>query len=566
MNMMFADMTNTLPNLIHQDTLGTGNEFTGFSRGEGLGFEAKLAQVVKKLETSNGESMGQAEKFGKAEKKNGTKFLSDLEKSLLKISNGDLNNITMDLQGLDALKALLVKAGFDPDQVSDIIGQLKEKAGEKDLQMDEVMDSLSELLADGLESIEPEEVVLETSALPFIIGLLDDLGVPKDLASSIVNKADLGQEGISLNILVQELKQLDAQHTKAGTGLGMNKGSESFTKVMELLNMTGADNTGNEKISLKDLISAFDAHIKAQSADGSKSQNPASTNVDMSAKQSVGELAGKWFESFTIAGDTTNVNVFSYQQVKNQFENELMIPGKGKNMKTGLFSDAPPVSEKGAAAFLKEIEAVFSKHTGKDAAEQNQNRFTNIPDREPKTKGMKIGDFFQDTAPQGKNDISDHSLNGVKTKTTERALPSYVTHQVNKGIIRAINQGETSLKLQLKPAELGRLTLTIDNVGNSIKVSIITENQAAKDMLASNVNELKSALSTAGISLDSFDVDMSSDFKQSMANAGNQAGNFSRKNSGKGKEEFNGVDLETGGEPGNESDGTLLEGSYHFVA
>jgi flagellar hook-length control protein FliK len=73
--------------------------------------------------------------------------------------------------------------------------------------------------------------------------------------------------------------------------------------------------------------------------------------------------------------------------------------------------------------------------------------------------------------------------------------------------------------MQLKPPELGKVFMSIDHKGSSIKVSVITEHQSAKDILAANVNEIKTMLSSSGINLESFEVDMSSDFQQSMADA-----------------------------------------------
>jgi len=136
---------------------------------------------------------------------------------------------------------------------------------------------------------------------------------------------------------------------------------------------------------------------------------------------------------------------------------------------------------------------------------------------------------------------------------------------VSRSIVRAINQGETTLKIQLKPAELGRLQLTINNVGNSMKVSIIAENPAAKDILTANVNELKTVLASAGISLDKFDVDMDGDFKQSYTNAKNESGNSKQKNRNE-KNLFDSINQEGINGSGENLASEIQDGSYHFVA
>ncbi|MDM8537944.1 flagellar hook-length control protein FliK, partial [Desulfobacterales bacterium HSG17] len=66
-------------------------------------------------------------------------------------------------------------------------------------------------------------------------------------------------------------------------------------------------------------------------------------------------------------------------------------------------------------------------------------------------------------------------------------------------------------------------------------VNIMTENSAAREMLASNVNELRTVLSNSGVNLERFDVDMNSNFRQSMADARNQADNSNKQNKNREK-------------------------------
>ena len=96
-----------------------------------------------------------------------------------------------------------------------------------------------------------------------------------------------------------------------------------------------------------------------------------------------------------------------------------------------------------------------------------------------------------------------------------------------------------------------------------MKVSVITEHQAAKDILTANVNEIKTMLSSSGISLERFEVDMSSDFRQSMADARSQDQPSGRQASGnsQGTESEESSDSLTGSSAGVQDSGTL-----HLVA
>jgi len=571
--MNFADMNSVITNLTQPDHAGFGSRSEGMIREKGQEFASKLDSEIQKMDA---QAAGQNQntkivKIGTpkianegSSQKNGLKFLSDLENVILKLSGGDLNTVSINQEGLDVLKKLLVKAGFDPEEVSGMIDRLKEKAGEEGLELGEVMDNLSLLETDTQEAGLPEDVLLETSALPFIVSLLDKFGFPRDLTGTIMEKADKGREGISLDVVVEELKAISSQYGSAGLSQEIKADAGSVYKVLGQLNMAVPENTGAEKVSLKDLLSAFDTFIKSQVQARESVKNTAGQGIDNTITESAGSLVDKLFESFTGLGEKNNTPEFSFQQVKDQFKNELMIPDKGKKVKPGLFSQNQSNSAASPDTFLKELETVFSKPGAQGSRGDAEGR--SDFQRETKTEHLKNVDIHHSAASLGKNDVGENMLNGLRAKSPERALPSYVTQQVNKSIIRAINQGESSLTLQLKPAALGRLTLTIDNTGNSLKVSIITENHAAKEMLASNVSELKTALSSAGISLDSFDVDMSSNFKQSMADTRNPARSFNRKNGRNGHADSDGEDLEVednfAGIPGR----MPMDGAYHFVA
>ncbi|MGD9686228.1 MAG: flagellar hook-length control protein FliK, partial [Desulfobacter sp.] len=153
------------------------------------------------------------------------------------------------------------------------------------------------------------------------------------------------------------------------------------------------------------------------------------------------------------------------------------------------------------------------------------------------------------------------------TQRTEQAfstLPDFVTRQVGKSIVRSINTGDDTIRMQLKPPELGRIYMSIDHNGNGIKISVITEHQSAKDILAANVNEIKTMLSSSGISLESFEVDMSSDFQQSMADARAQGQSGGKKQTKRGS----GDDAqEEAADHLTEHTATINNsGSLHFVA
>jgi flagellar hook-length control protein FliK len=433
---------------------------------------------------------------------------------------------------------------------------------------------LSGLVVEVEEEAHTDSLLLETSALPFLATLLNDLGLPKDVRADIINKADQGEKGISLDLVMEELRQIQNRLEASGQSLQIQNPEGGFERMLSQLNMPVETVKGAE-VTLNDILAAFESYkMKKQGAGEMQTATGIRTDLvkDLTqfseaagpgANQSMEALVSRFFESLSLA-DETAAPSFSFNQIKDQFATDLMIPAKGKNdKKVGLFAQKAEAGDIKPAALFKAIESVLSKNSDAMADPGKKGDKASFAN-ELKSEIKKGEALFQGTLETKTN--VDGLAAGLKAKSAQRPLPAYVTQQVGRGIVRAMNQGETSLKLTLKPAELGRLSMTIDNLGSSIKVTIVTENQAARDMLASNVNELKSALSSAGISLDSFDVDMNSDFRQSMANAGNQAGQFGSKNSNKGNSTFAAEGTGGSDEMPLDSEGLTEDGSYHFVA
>ncbi len=100
-----------------------------------------------------------------------------------------------------------------------------------------------------------------------------------------------------------------------------------------------------------------------------------------------------------------------------------------------------------------------------------------------------------------------------------KPLPLHVINQVGKRIGLAIKRGENHLRIQLRPPDLGSLQLDMTMKDNVLKVAMIAENHAVKDLLMSHVSELKQALVEHGVELQKVDVEIDYNFDRSMGDA-----------------------------------------------
>jgi flagellar hook-length control protein FliK len=218
-------------------------------------------------------------------------------------------------------------------------------------------------------------------------------------------------------------------------------------------------------------------------------------------------------------------------------------------------------------------DSVNSQNIGRTSAEANsregtgQNAFQST--REAAVTERGAGSFSENAADRKQSERISQSLNaGSKDKTNQstddvrldaesivrgtkpvaetvvqarananRTLPGYLIHQVSRQIFRLRNAGENEMTLQLKPPHLGRMKLTIEHTAGGMKVGIIVESAAARDMLLANTGDLKTALADQGLRLDKIDVEAQTDFGQSMTQAGrgfgqsgNQKGRWAARN------------------------------------
>ncbi len=507
----------------HQPKVNPGNPGTDTD-------ETQLAELL-------GESM---------EDEKGIAFLSELKSLLLTLSNGDLENLSINGEGLDALGQLLGKTGFDPASIDELMADLSLSLEEgEEVTVSDFMDQLFELpRGEDVKELPESENLLTTSDVPYMYSLLGMLGIDEDKISEIMAESSRGNQGFSLDSAVEMLRQLDQSASSAGISYQSVDGDDSYLTFLEQLGLelNGKD---NGSLTLAGLISSLE---QKQSALTEPSETNNSTNSSALAlmgengnqtSTSHEDLFSQLFKGLEISNSaaTEQGSVDSdlvTGKIREQYKNDLINPMKGFSAEEGDF-DKQPGGKIDPASLAGQTNQDGNNRTAFDLKGQSADigekasRIGNVKDELSSSSDVNQAIQSSDKT-SATNPLAGGNL--AKTRQTFNSLPKHVTQQVGKNIVRATNLGENTLRLQLKPAELGRVFMTIDNNGDSMKVSIITENQSAKEILASSVNEIKTILSSSGISLEEFEVDMSSDFRQSMADARSQ-GQSNKKKSGK---------------------------------
>jgi len=579
-NQMFLQMakpsegqnTNFLPKIVSGQNTADQSDFSDYLQKANI---SGMMSGSKKDLDAQGLDVDELEKIFSdyLSGETGKAFVEKLHQLLLQLSEGNIQNISINTDGLEILAGLLEKAGFDKQHLEALMAELSQ-TGSRKISIDEVMKHLFDLPADSLEE-KPEETLLESSAQPFIISVLQLFAIPEDTISTIMSEAERPGSFISLDHIIEKLKDLEKNSVYGQTSFSIKTADKADSSIFSLLDSLGmklpqTSSADTNAIFLKDLTAAFEAFASQQMDNNSRfSGDPNKAGPESSSQgreTSFSDLVSSLFKhlhlqvqnpqvSNTAAADlqTVNSQILAAQTNINQVD-------LSKGQLETAFLDPEMKSEQ----TLKEIQALLSGRF--NGGSENRSGFQNENTRLLKSFATRENDQNQLSGGDVKAKDSLAGLAFLKTKNSFKNLPNYVTHQVGKSLVRAVSQGENSLKIQLKPPELGRLVMHIDNTGNSMKVSIITENHAAREMLTANVNELRTVLSNAGISLESFDVDMNSNFRQSMADAKNHSNNPGEKK--QNKENNDQTILSQNEILGFDQDAPLYmqNGSLHYVA
>ncbi len=591
MNLMFSDIGSSFLSMIQQEIPKEILLSTDNSSSHHQGFADHLNKQIEKADSQGHSSSSKANTvtiqeglnsdpsisplLEKLRQEDSIGFVSSLKEMLLKLSKGDLKNFAIDAGGLEALKKMLLKAGFMEADIDEAFSGLLEKTKTGKLTLADLMGKLSDLsLKKQSEEKVQSETFLEISALPFIESILNSLGIKKEEIQKIMAEADKGEKGISLDVIIEKLKGLQKNSFYAQKPFETIESDLNYQHLMKQLGME----QGEDKLSplsLNEFVDALEKLKKKLSQEemAAKGTAIAEQKTPATATEKSFDLFAALFKGLEQLKQSEKGAGFGFslEQIKNQFENKLFL-SEDKNAASGanLFSvnkDVIQGTDLKTKDANKNLEVFLNRKKDSDMADPGglQKEIKSVL-KQLKTENSKFVDPLPVSGTDAKLQDSQSGSNVLRSKPSLNDLPAYVTHQVSKSLVRAINQGENILRIQLKPPELGRLVMTIDNTGNTMKVSIMTDNQSAKEILVSNINDIKTALSNSGVTLERFDVDMNSNFQQSMADARNQAGH-----SGKHRQNKNGLSADPAAGIDMDDPAGLLnilnpDGTLHYVA
>jgi flagellar hook-length control protein FliK len=167
----------------------------------------------------------------------------------------------------------------------------------------------------------------------------------------------------------------------------------------------------------------------------------------------------------------------------------------------------PNLAAEGIAT--KPVEDAFSfKTSGLQhemlSADQTGNKVIQI-DGEAKDSGFLAS---QENLPEQMSKL-EHSSRSAEG--TQRSLATQTMNQIVQKAVLLNNNGQSTIQIDLKPDFLGQIRMQIVTESQQVAVRIVAELPFVKDMLESNLNQLKAELEAQGLEVDELEVSVAHD-------------------------------------------------------
>ncbi|MFH1674181.1 MAG: flagellar hook-length control protein FliK [Pseudomonadota bacterium] len=444
-----------------------------------------------------------------------------------------LEKMSISRKGISSLKEFLSFCGFAKSDVDKLINGLLDAGKRKNDKINvlELFSKLSELKA--AVDRKKKDLVLDASAIPYIEVALQRSGLNARHIEKILSETRTENGDLNLESFLQSLKRIVGNTSPLDRAMPYNEWGESIKHVLSNLGMEGEKEKLNGAISLDRFIQLLEESV-------AKTKKPHLPNQDV--EKTIKHLIGE------VVVDSENND--SELQIKSRSAQKLIDELLGskdpKEQQTGI-GNRKNIKARGTHSVSDTTgDRYKAQEAGSDSVRNAQGvseRTDNIQKVDSGPGNKKVVELLgnrennkADIAIPGRNKAANiaHALseNRTFTETTEvaqrharpsfRSLPMYVVSQVSSQIGRSLMRGGDNIRLRLKPPHLGTVKLAMGMKGNVLKLNVVAESQATRDLLLSHIQELKQSLIEQDIRLDKMDVQVSYQFGEPMKDAQNE--------------------------------------------
>jgi len=438
----------------------------------------------------------------------------DLFKKALASLSEKTQDAFFSFKGMDALRNLLLREGFSKDDVETFLKQLFNGAGGKEVKLSELLQKISEFRK--AKKVDGDALQPAPSTIPHLETTLRCFGLDALETGRVLNKARSKGQGLDLEELARRLKAVLSQG-RTGFDLGKNEVSgQEVKKILKVMGMKEEASAIQGPVSFKEFVQI----IAARAAGGLKN-----FLSDGETENGVKSL----LKHVRFSEKKTDTSAFSMSRKGGPFQQFGTNPMR-KNTASQQRRNHSPIHRKPIDA---NDESSAKRPRG--ISDRQLAEFEKwVPSREHDT--AEIQALFDRREHQAMHKTSEKNgvmvsrsgrmasaarnlLTPPPTGPEARSIPLHVMEQVGRRLGLALKRGETHVRLQLKPPDLGSIQLDLAMKDNGVRIAMVAEHQAVKDLILLHAHELKQALMEQGVAVQRFDVEINYNFGHSMADS-----------------------------------------------
>jgi len=296
----------------------------------------------------------------------------------------------------------------------------------------------------------------------------------------------------------------------------MNAPKEEIENVVKKINVV------LEEVQSLDLSEQFKQETAALSSELSNLLvNANKENLSKDQKSLISEKLNSFIEDFKmeIKQDSNKIET----DVKKVVESIIVEEEPSKTSNNHDTSDSLHAEAKDVDVAKKTIGKGFNSQEQK-VSELDNAKF--LDNNDPKDMSVTMNRTIRDEL------LSKVSTNGLPAKVSADNIMTQISSQITKVSVNGANE----IKIQLMPENLGKLSLKITSLDNVVTAKIMAESLQVKEVIESNLNQLRDSLSEKGLSISNIEVFVGQDsdtnrHKQALQqtikskkSSGNQAG------------------------------------------
>jgi hypothetical protein len=456
-------------------------------------------------------------------KKGNHLYLESLRKGLL-TKGKPLGCVYLNAKDFPLLKKMLYHCGLKKAEVERFINDLSENNIGGEISLFQFFLKLNELMP--VMTADCQTSSMETTANPDIDFMLRSFGLTPNEVNDIFYTARVEGGGMDVDRLIKNLKE---RVDSTGRQEQVTIDESLWRQMTGEFEQTGIQtkNKGQSfQISMDGFISALENMNGRSIRKNRMPPNVKATIAQLLEKVVIIDERNKPVAPLLIPSDPRFTDPFDKETISST--------SKPVEKAGGIFPLRTKVTllenENRSTPVPKSVVADLGERFNIPLSERNSIHVHN-QEQEPESlyHNKTVPSFFDDSHhPKRPAFSSPTPTINLNARPENDTLPAYLIDQIGRQLSRSILRGDRVVKLKINPPDLGLLKVDIDIKANILKLGMITENQTVKELLLSNIQELRESLGEQGVKLERIDIQLNHDFRQSQPDSEERSNNGQR--------------------------------------